>query len=678
MTKVTTISSDNRLHLDLETFCEIDLATCGAYAYAAHPSFEILLLAYAIGNGPVHQVDLACGETIPEKIIDMILNDQVVKIAHNATFERVCLSRYLQGSDKLKARYIDPQNWVCTAVRAATLGMPRSLDAVGKELKLPTEKQKSATGKLLINYFCRPCTPTRTNGYRTRNLPYHDQERWNLFKSYNVQDVVAEQAVDDEESTYMGQPDKEQELWELDQRINDEGVAVDMTLIDSIVDYMNEYTLALLDRAKELTGLENPNSLPQVKAWIASKGIPVDTLNKEDLSRLRKELSDPTVLEFLQIRSELGKTSTAKFDAMKRAAVYDELTNTWRVHGMLMFYGAMRTGRWAGKIVQLQNLPQNKLKDLDIARQLVRQEDWEWIDLMYPNNMEVISQLVRTAFIPEKGNTFIVADYSAIEARVIAWIANEEWKLDVFAKGGKIYEETASRMFKIPTECIAHNSVERAKGKIAELAGGYGGGVAAYEAMGAANYGWTADEIATMVFNWRDANKAIVAYWTTSEDAMRRSIESPGLMTTLEHNLAYKMQKDTLFNRLPSGRSLAYRGACLIDGRMSRKKEIAYLGEAAKTGHYELIRSYGGKIVENQVQATARDILAWAMADLDKAGYKIRFHVHDEVVIEVPIDAGEEVDEHIREIMALKTVPWAEGLTLKADSYRCDKYYLKQ
>lgn len=669
-------SSTNRLHIDLETYGEIDLPTCGVYAYAAHPSFEILLLAYSIGDEPVRQIDVASGEIIPEELIQMLLDDKIVKVAHNATFERICLSSYLRGANRSKTKYLDPKNWACTAVRATTLGMPRSLDAVGQALKLSKENQKLSTGKLLINYFCKPCTPTRSNGYRTRNLPHHDQERWNLFKLYNRQDVVAERSVDQIESTYESMRVKEQELWELDQRINDNGVAVDMDLIDSIVDYMKDYTLKLIDRARELTGLDNPNSLNQVKAWMSKKGVPVDSLNKEDVAVLKETIQDADVLEYLQIRQELGKTSVAKFDAMKRAAIWDEETGTWRVHGMLMFYGAMRTGRWAGRIVQLQNLPQNKLPDLNEARELVKAGAWDWVDLMYQNNMEVVSQLVRTAFIPERGNTFIVADYSAIEARVIAWLADEKWKMDVFAKGGKIYEEAASRMFKIPVEQITHDSSERAKGKIAELAGGYGGGVAAYEGMGAAKYGWSKEEITKLVYDWRNANQAIVDYWGKSETAMRQAIESPGLLTKLEHGLAYRMQKDTLFNRLPSGRSLAYKEPATSAGRY-KEKEISYLGENAKTGHYETIRSYGGKIVENQVQAIARDVLAWAMAELEKAGYKIRFHVHDEVVIEIPADAPESVDDHIKQIMALENVPWAKGLILKAESYRCE-YYLKK
>lgn len=675
MSKMTSLSKAH-LHIDIETYCELDLPKVGIYAYAAHESFEILLLAYKVGDGAVEVIDFAQGEEIPNELITMILDDEQIKMAHNATFERVCLSAYFRKKELIKTKYLSPRNWRCTAVRATVLGMPRSLETVGEVLGLPQEKAKLSTGKQLINYFCKPCKATRTNNFRTRNLPHHDLERWNLFKEYNAQDVVAEYEIDRIENTYTPTTDKEFEIWELDQRINDEGVAVDMVLVDSILDYTNDYTAKLLWRAKEITGLANPNSLPQAKRWLASRGISVDSLTKDDVKELRGTITDESALEYLEIRSELGKTSVAKFDAMKRAAVWDEDTKTYRIHGMLMFYGAMRTGRWAGRIVQLQNLPQNKYSDLDTMHKLVRNREWDWVDLMYPNNMEVASQLIRTALVPEEGNVFLVADYSAIEARIIAWLVNEKWKMEVFEGHGKIYEATAARMFGIPIETITHGSVERAKGKIAELAGGYGGGVAAYEAMGAASYGWDTKEIQILVNTWREANSEIVNYWYKSEDAVKGAIESPGLVTRLDHDLAYVMQHETLFNRLPSGRALAYRGAQILLGAYGRK-EIAYLGENPNNNRYELIKSYGGKIVENQVQATARDVLAWAMAELDKKGFKIRFHVHDEIVLEIPADSPEELDAEIREIMALKNVSWTAGLNLQAESYRC-AYYLKQ
>lgn len=668
-------SKPKRLHLDLETYGSVDLTACGVYAYTASEDFDILLLGYRFDEEPVKQVDLAQGEELPDEIVDSLLDPGIAKLAHNATFERVCLSCYLNRSKTINTKFLDPKNWHCTAVRAAELGMPRSLDAVGKALHLSEDNAKLSTGKLLINYFCKPCKPTRANNYRTRNLPQHDQERWNLFKEYNVRDVVAESEIDKLESQYESTRATEQELYELDQRINDGGVAVDMPLIDSILNFMNEHTVNLLDQAKELTRLENPNSLPQVRKWLEGKGVPFASLDKASLQIMGETTNDPEVSKYIKIRQELGKTSCAKYDAMKRAAVWDEESQTWRVHGMLMFYGAMRTGRWAGRIVQLQNLPRNSFKDLELARELARKGDFETLDICYPNMMDVLSQLVRTAFIPAEGNQFVVADYNAIEARVIAWFAGEQWKLDVFDKGGKIYEEAASRMFKIPVDQIGHDSPERAKGKIAELAGGYGGGVEAYKRMGADKAGLTDEEIQSLVYGWRDANKEICALWGKAEEAMRGAIESPGVVTELCKGVKFRMQKDTLFVRLPSGRSLAYRGACIKDGQ--RKREIVYLGENAITGHYEEIRSYGGRIVENIVQATARDCLAYAMMALDKKGYKLRFHVHDEVIVEVPKTKVDESAKDITETMAIKGLKWKEGMPLRAEQYDCS-FYLKK
>ena len=624
----------HRLHIDIETYCELDLTEVGVYAYAAHPSFEILLLGYAYGDEDVQCVDLAQGEEPSEELLSDIMNPEVAKVAHNAAFERVCLSAYLRRRELLKADYIDATNWHCTSVRAAELGMPRSLKDVGEALHISEENTKLSTGKLLITYFCKPCKPTKKNGNRTRNYYYHDLERWDAFKKYNIRDVVAEREIDRIELTYEATRISEEEMYVLDQRINDDGVAVDMTLIDQIIGYVNSYTDKLLRRAQEITGVENPNSLPQIKEWLTRKGIVINSLDKEALSELLPVTSDPAVKEYLEIRQEIGKTSVAKYEAMKRAAVWDKNTSTWRVHGTLMFYGAMRTGRWAGRIVQVQNLPKNSIKDLALAREWARQGEWELLEMGYPNIMDVFSQLIRTALIPAKGNKFVVSDYNAIEARVIAWFANEEWKLQVFRTGGKIYEETASRMFRIPIEQITHDSPERAKGKVAELAGGYGGGLDAYKRFGAEKFGLDDKEIQRLVKSWRDSNKNIVDLWSIAENAMREAIEKPGTATRITHGSAFKMQKDTLFMRLPCGRCIAYREAKLTEG--ARKSEISYLGENANTGHYEMIRTYGGRIVENLVQATARDCLAFAIKELMDNGYKIRFHVHDEVIVEVP------------------------------------------
>jgi len=663
-----------RLHIDLETYGEVDLTDCGVYAYAEHPSFEILLIGYAYGDNEVQVLDLAQGETIPEELIQDIVNPEVAKVAHNASFERICLSVYLRKQGRLNTRYMKATNWHCTSVRAAELGMPRSLAEVGKALHLEEDKAKLSIGKQLIAYFCKPCKPTKTNGGRTRNFYYNDIERWDLFKEYNKRDVIAEREIDKLELQYESTRETEEELYTLDQEINDAGVAVDMVLIDRILGYVNDYTLGLLDRAKELTGIENPNSLIQVKNWLMKKGLIVDSLDKEALGELLKTVTNPEVKEYLQIRQELGKTSVAKFDAMKRAAIYHEEDDTWRVHGMLMFYGAMRTGRWAGRIVQLQNLPRNSYEDLGLIRQWVRDGEWETLELCFPNMMDLFSQLIRTAFIPAKGNRFVVADYNAIEARVIAWMAGEEWKLDIFRKGGKLYESTASRMFKVPIEQIKHDSPLRAQGKVAELAGGYGGGVSAFRAMDRNNVLGTDDEVRKIINDWRNANSKICELWTIAENAMKEAIRNPGQITKVGKGLAFRMQRETLFMRLPCKRALAYREAKIERG--AKKDEITYLGENSATGHYEPIRSYGGRIVENIVQATARDCLAFAMKALSNKGYKIRFHVHDEVIVEVPEDTVEEAKKDITSTMAIQ-LPWNEGMPLRAEEYDCS-FYLKQ
>ena len=668
--------SNKRLHIDIETYGEVDLTECGVYAYAHHESFEILLIGYAYNDEPVQVIDLAQGEEIPEQFIKDLLDHEVAKVAHNAAFERVCLSEHLRRQGLLKTDYMSAHNWHCTSVRAAELGMPRSLKEVGEVLHLSEDNTKLSTGKLLINYFCKPCKPTKTNGMRTRNFYYHDIERWDAFKKYNIRDVVAEREIDKIELTYESTRKSEEEMYELDQRINDDGVAVDMVLISQIINYVQDYTNKLLERAKELTGCDNPNSLPQIKAWLAKKGVMANSLDKEALAELLEVTTSDEVREYLTIRQEIGKTSVAKYEAMKRAAIYDEKTQTWRVHGTLMFYGAMRTGRWAGRIVQVQNLPRNSIKDLALARKWARDGEWELLEMGYANIMDVFSQLIRTALIPAKGNKFVVSDYNAIEARVIAWFADEEWKLDVFRTGGKIYEETASRMFKVPIEQIGHDSPERAKGKVAELAGGYGGGVEAYKRFGAERFGLDDNEIKRLVDSWRNSNKNIVALWDIAESAMRGAIEHPGTCEKVTHGSAFKMQKDTLFLRLPCGRCIAYRGAKIEEG--ARKSEISYLGENATTGHYEFIRTYGGRIVENLVQATARDCLAFAMKELMDNGYKIRFHVHDEVIIEVPEEnpiATTDVPRLMAEAVA--NTKWGKDIPLRAESYECS-FYLKQ
>ena len=677
---MTGTSKLRRLYIDLESYSDVDLVECGVYAYSASPVFEILLNGYCVDDGEFIQEDLAQGEEMSKSFIDMLLDPDVIKVAHNATFERVCLSAYLRKKGIIKG-YLDPYHWECTANRAAELGMPRSLAGAGEALKLaPEEAKMASTGKALIRYFCMPCKPTKTNKGRTRNLPHHDIEKWNLFKEYHKRDVTSERIIYNKECEYEATRENEHRMYELDQRINDAGVAIDMKLVDNVLEFSDKYKARLTRRQMELTGLDNPNSLEQLKEWLRSKSIEVESITKDTLDDIIKEATDKRlydVVEVLEIRKETGKTSVAKYEAMKRAAVWDEETESWRVHGMLMFYGAMRTGRWAGRIVQLQNLPKNKYLTLDFARKLVKEKDFEFLELCYGNVMDVFSQLIRTAFIPTKGNRFVVADYNAIEARVVAWLADEKWKVDMFQRGGKVYEETASRMFHIPVDQIAHDSIERAKGKVAELAGGYGGGVQAYKAMGADKFGWTDSEIQNLVYMWREANQAIVQYWRNIESKAVEAYKNPGVITSLPHSVKFRLYRDTLFMKLPCGRCLAMKGFQYGPYEGESRDTMTYLGEDPKTSRYVRLKSFGGKLVENLVQATARDCLGYAMQALYAKNFKIRFHVHDEVIVEVPEEVADTLEKEITDTMALDGVLWKAGLPLKAESYQCD-YYLKQ
>lgn len=673
-------SNLKRCFIDLETYSDVDLTECGVYAYSASPAFEILLNGYAVNDDDVTQESLVEGDKMSQEFIDMLLDPNIIKVAHNATFERVCLSVYLRKLGIIKG-YLDPYHWECTANRAAELGMPRSLAGAGEALGLPPEEAKMASvGKQLIRYFCMPCKPTKVNKGRTRNLPHHDIEKWNLFKEYHKRDVTSERIIYYKECDYESTRENEHRLYELDQRINDAGVAIDMKLVDNILEYSDKYKAQLTLRQMEITHLENPNSLEQLKAWLQSREIYVDSITKENLDDIIKQATKEKkfdVVEVLEIRRETGKTSVTKYEAMKRAAVWDEETKSYRVHGMLMFYGAMRTGRWAGRIVQLQNLPKNKYSTLDFARKLVMDKDFEYLELLYGNVMDVFSQLIRTAFIPTKGNKFIVADYNAIEARVVAWLADEQWKVDMFKRGGKVYEETASRMFHIPVDQIGHDSIERAKGKVAELAGGYGGGVAAYKAMGADKFGWSDSEIQSLVYQWRDANQSIVKYWRTMERNAVEAYKNPGVVTKLPHRVAFRLYKDTLFMHLPCGRSLAMKGFEYGPYKDETRDTMTYLGDDPKTSRYVRLKSFGGKLVENLVQATARDCLGYAMQALSEKGFQIRFHVHDEVIIEVPESQADILEKQVTDVMALEGLNWKEGLPLRAESYQCD-YYLKQ
>lgn len=642
------------LFLDIETFSTIDLPSCGAYKYADDSAFEILLLAYAFGDEPVKVIDLVQGEQLPPKVISAIRNGDYIKLAHNANFERVCFSKYFGNT-------LNPDTWLCTSVRAATLGLPHSLEEVAKALG--SAEQKMSEGKALIRLFCKP----QNDGSRV--MPWENPVKWELFKSYNAQDVEVERAIYRKLESKPATIEIEQELYSVDQKMADEGVLVEMAMVENILEYYEHYTTALIEEAQRLTGIDNPKSALQAKKWLATQGVKVGSLDKEAVIELLKDKNiDPKVKKFLKIKQELGKTSIMKYDAMQRAICSDG-----RVHGMLQFYGAERTGRWAGRIVQLQNLPKNKLKDLDLARSIVLDNDFDLLEMLYKSPMNICSQLIRTAFIAKDGHTFAVADYSAIEARVIAWLAQEQWRLDVFASHGKIYEASASQMFHVPIEKIDKGSPLRAKGKVAELALGYAGGVGALKAMGADDMGLNDDELQDIVNAWRKASPNIVKFWKDVEDAAKEALMQPG-KTIVLRNLSFRKLEDTLFIKLPSGRELAYFKAVIRRNPDRYGTEIIYYGKEANMNSYQTVRTYSGKLVENIVQATARDCLAWSLHRLDKAGLRPVFHVHDEVVIEVPEAYKDDYVEEIKEIMTLKDVPWRKGLKLTADAYTTQFY----
>ena len=604
-------------------------------------------------------MDLAQGEEIPPDIIAALGDINVTKYAYNAAFEQYCLSKY----------YTTPiYQWRCTMVQGLYCGYPAGLSAVGEALGLSEDKRKLTTGKALIRYFCVPCKPTKTNGGRTRNLPHHEPEKWELFKEYCKQDVVTEMAV--KNHLHHELPISEQMLWVIDQHINAGGVRVDADLIQGALSIDEEITTELTDRARAITGLDNPNSIPQLKQWVEEQtGTPVDSLNKADLQQIIDICGDPAVASVLKIRQELGKTSVAKYRTMNTAVCTDG-----RVRGLLQFYGANRTGRWAGRLVQVQNLPRNYLETLDIARDLVKTGNTEGVKILYGNVPDTISQLIRTAFIPENNHHFLVADFSAIEARVIAWLAQEQWRLDVFNTHGKIYEASASAMFGIPVERIAKGNPEyalRAKGKVAELALGYQGAAGALINMGALKMGLHEEELPDIVQRWRSSNKRIVDMWYTLENMALRCIEY-GESNALPSGIAMTRDEKTLTVTLPSGRQLFYIEPRVVVGDNGRK-QIWYYGTNQTTRKWELIQTYGGKLTENIVQAVARDCLAYSMHSLYKAGYKMVMHIHDEVVIEAPIgDPTHTLDSAIS--IMCTPAPWAKGLPLNADGFTTNYY----
>ena len=647
------------LHLDLETYSSAPLPKCGVYRYCDSPDFEILLLSYAFDDESVVTVDLACGEEIPEGFLAALTDSQVVKIAHNATYERVCFSRYLRRSGLLAAgEWLDPSQWRCTMVMAWYSTLPGRLADVAVALNV-TEK-KMEEGKDLIRYFSVPCKPTKTNGGRTRNLPQHAPEKWAMYKKYNAQDVETERAVYHALLKHP-LPEHEWTLYALDQRINDRGVRVDRLLVKQAMAVDLAFSRQAFQRAQELTGLENPGSVSQLKAWLADMDMPMESLSKRIVQEKAAE-AEGIVKELLELRLELSKTSIKKYEAMARTVCRDG-----RVHGMLQFGGASRTFRWAGRLVQLQNVPQNHLPDLRLARDIVKRSDEEQLELLFGSVPGTLSELIRTAFIPKDGCRFIVADFSAIEARVLAWLAGEEWVLDEFRGNGKIYEATASRMFHVPQETIVkgHPNYEyRQKGKQAVLSCGYGGGVGALKAMGAK---MPEEEMQPLVDSWRAANPHIVQFWYALGNAASEAIEKHNSVRVGKVKVYWRDNR--LLIRLPSGRDLCYLSPRFVINRFG-SRGIGYLAASAN-GKMELQETFPGRWAENCTQAIARDLLAHAMQNLEAAGYPIVFHVHDEAVMEAPIGQGS-VEEACR-IMAIPP-DWARDLPLRADGEEMEFY----
>ena len=640
------------LSIDLETFSSQLLAKTGVYRYAESPDFEILLFAYSVDGGPVQQIDLACGEKIPSEVLFALEDDKVTKWAFNANFERICLSRFLGYPT---GGYLEPDSWKCSMVWAAYMGLPLSLEGVGAVLGL--EKQKLTEGKDLIKYFCQPCAPTKSNGQRTRNLPEHAADKWLAFKRYNIRDVETEMSIQARLSKYPV-PDSVWEEYHLDQEINDRGVGLDMKLVRQAIQMDGRSRSELTQAMKELTSLDNPNSVQQMKQWLADNGLETDTLGKKAVAELLKT-APPELQKVLTLRQQLAKSSVKKYQVMETAVCADG-----RARGMFQFYGANRTGRWAGRIIQMQNLPQNHLEDLSEARGLVRCGDFEALEMLYEDVPDTLSQLIRTAFVPQENRKFIVADFSAIEARVIAWLADEKWRQDVFAEGKDIYCASASQMFGVPVEKHGVNGHLRQKGKIAELALGYGGSVGALKAMGALEMGLSEDELPSLVSAWRQANPKIVQFWWAVDRAVMDAVTRK--TTTKTHGIIFSARNGMLFITLPSGRSLAYVKPKIGENRFGGDC-ITYEGIGG-TKKWERIDSYGPKFVENIVQATSRDILCYAMKTLRCCS--IVMHIHDEVVIEADRRMSLQA---VCDQMG-RTPPWANGLQLRADGYETDFY----
>lgn len=639
------------LAIDIETFSDVDLPKCGVYAYSDSPRFEILLFAYAFDDEPTQVVDLARGEQLPNRVLSALEDETVIKTAFNAAFERTCISRYL-------GRQLSPASWQCTAVQSAMLALPLTLDGVGEVLSIKRKKLKE--GVSLLRYFSMLCKPTKANGGRTRNRPEDAPELWERFKAYCIRDVDAEREIRQKMHNYPI-PDSEMELYRLDQEINDRGIMVDQRLAAQAVRCDAEFKARATTQAQQLTGLSNPNSLAQVKGWLAERGIEVDSLDKKAIKGLLPQATGE-VRQMLELRLLLGKTSVKKYEAIQRSVCSDG-----RVHGLLQFYGANRTGRWAGRLVQVQNLPQNHIPDLALARGLVKRGEFDQVEMLYDSTPGVLSELIRTAFVPKPGCRFIVADFAAIEARVLAWFSGEQWRLDTFQQGGDIYCASASKMFHVPVEKHGQNAHLRQKGKIAELALGYGGSVGALTSMGALDMGLAEEELQPLVDQWRGANPHIVKFWWDVDAAAMKAFRAKTEVRL--GSLCFACRSGMMFITLPSGRRLSYVKPRLMPNRFNRES-LTYEG-VGENKKWSRIETYGPKLTENIVQATSRDLLALAMLRLRNAGFEIVMHIHDEAVVEVP-EGVSSVDEICR-IMS-EAPAWAVGLPLRADGYECEFY----
>lgn len=645
----------DKLSIDIETYSDVDLIKCGVYKYVDSVNFEVLLFAYSVDDGKINIIDLVNGEELPPEIKAALNSSNIIKTAYNAQFERVCLSKYLGLP---AGEYFNPSSWYCTAVQAAELSLPAALVDVGTALGL--ERQKLTEGKELIKYFCMPCNPTKINDGRTRNMPEHNPEKWEKFKIYCKRDVDVERQISERLRRYPI-TESEHDLYVLDQRINDRGVLADTELAGQAIKINNIQTAVATEQAYALTGIENPNSVTQLKQWLSENGIEIDSLAKKSVMELA-EKTEGDIRDILKLRLLMSKTSVKKYEAVVRSVCSDN-----RIRGMLRFYGANRSGRWSGNILQPQNLPQNHLPDLTLARDIVKSGDFKLLDMIFGNVPNVLSELIRTVLIPKPGCRFIVADFSAIEARVLAWLAEEKWRLDTFNHGGDIYCASASKMFKVPVEKHGVNGHLRQKGKISELACGYGGGVGALKSMGAVDMGIPEDELQRLINDWRTANQHIVKLWYEVGNAAMTAIKDK--TTVALGRIEFIYESGILFIRLPNGRKLSY-----VKPKIGTNKfgsdSITYMGVGISK-KWERIETFGGKLVENIVQGISRDLLASALMNVNRAGYCIVFHVHDEIIVE-----SEQGKGSVEEVCSLMSVnpKWADGIPLNADGYECNYY----